>query len=49
MKGRNGMGPIIGHLKEDHHLRRNFLRGKKGDKMNAFLSVYGFYLVMVLI
>ncbi len=34
--------PIIGHLKTDHHLGRNYLQGKAGDKINAILSGVGY-------
>lgn len=32
---------MIGHLKEDGHLGRNFLSGCHGDQSNAVLSVIG--------
>jgi len=44
LKGRSGIEPIIGHLKEDHRLSRNYLLGKAGDKINAILSGCAFNL-----
>ena len=42
MKRRNAIEPIIGHLKSDHRLSRNYLRGVIGDKQNAILASCGF-------
>ena len=44
LKGRSGIEPIIGHLKQDHRLSRNYLLGKIGDKINAILSGCAFNL-----
>ena len=38
MKRRAAIEPTIGHLKSDHRLERNKLRGLIGDKVNALLS-----------
>ena len=35
---RAAIEPLIGHLKSDFRLGRNFLKGKLGDHMNALLS-----------
>ena len=35
---RSAIEPIFGHLKSDHRLERNYLKGKDGDRMNAILS-----------
>ncbi|EMY23920.1 hypothetical protein LEP1GSC115_1678, partial [Leptospira interrogans serovar Australis str. 200703203] len=32
----------ISHLKQDHNMIRNFLKGKEGDRINAILSAAGF-------
>lgn len=48
LKGRSGIEPIIGHLKQDHRLDRNYLLGKMGDKINAVLSGCGFNLRKIL-
>ena len=33
--------PVIGHLKSDHRMDRNYLKGELGDKMNAMLAGCG--------
>lgn len=48
LKGRSGIEPIIGHLKQDHRLDRNYLLGKIGDKINAVLAGCGFNLRKIL-
>ena len=35
---RAGIEPIIGHLKSDHRLKRNFLKGFSGDQINVLLT-----------
>ena len=42
MKRRNAIEPIIGHLKLDHRLSRNYLSGLMGDVRNVILSACGF-------
>jgi IS5 family transposase len=44
LKRRSAIEPVIGHTKQDHALKRNYLRGKSGDRMNAFLAGCGFNL-----
>ncbi|MCP5036389.1 MAG: IS5 family transposase [Rhodobacteraceae bacterium] len=41
LKRRNGIEPIIGHLKDDGHLERNHLKGAEGDAINAILTAAG--------
>jgi IS5 family transposase len=41
MRRRNGIEPVIGHLKEDGHLERNHLAGPEGDRTNAILCAAG--------
>ena len=48
LKSRSGIEPIIGHLKQDHRLNRNYLLGKIGDKINAVLAGCGFNLKKIL-
>jgi transposase, IS5 family len=36
--------PVIGHSKQDHALKRNYLRGQIGDRINALLVGCGFNL-----
>jgi IS5 family transposase len=44
LKRRSAIEPVIGHTKQDHALKRNYLRGRNGDRMNAFLAGCGFNL-----
>ncbi len=39
---RAAIEPVIGHLKSDHRLDRNYLKGSEGDQVNAILSACGF-------
>jgi IS5 family transposase len=41
-KKRAAIEPIIGHLKTDHRLGRNFYKGIVGDNINIMLSAAGF-------
>lgn len=41
---RAAIEPIIGHLKSDHRMARNFLRGFKGDEINLLLAASAFNL-----
>ena len=41
MRRRNGIEPVIGHLKDDGHLERNHLAGPDGDAINAILCAAG--------
>jgi IS5 family transposase len=34
--------PVIGHLKADHRMRRNHLKGREGDRINAVLAAAGY-------
>ena len=34
----------IGHMKNDHRLNKNYLKGKKGDEINAVLAACGYNL-----
>ncbi|EMS83140.1 transposase DDE domain protein [Leptospira noguchii str. Cascata] len=42
MNRRSAIEPVISHLKHDHNMVRNFLKGKEGDRINAILSAAGF-------
>jgi len=39
---RAGIEPIIGHLKSDHRLGRNFLKGFTGDQINVLMAAAAF-------
>lgn len=41
---RAAIEPIIGHLKSDHRMARNFLKGFKGDEVNLLLAASAFNL-----
>ena len=41
MRRRNGIEPVIGHLKDDGLLERNHLAGAQGDAINAILCAAG--------
>ena len=42
MRRRAAVEPVIGHLKDDHRMRRNYLKGRGGDRMNAVLAAAGY-------
>jgi len=44
LKRRSAIEPVIGHAKQDHALKRNYLHGRNGDRINAFLAGCGFNL-----
>ena len=41
LRRRAAIEPVIGHMKTDGHLGRNFLRGVVGDAINAILAGVG--------
>jgi IS5 family transposase len=41
-KRRSAIEPIFGHVKSDHRMSRNHLKGVEGDDMNALLGGCGF-------
>ena len=43
-KRRSAIEPVIGHMKHDNRMDRNYLKGADGDKMNAILAACGFNL-----
>lgn len=42
MRKRAGIEPVIGHLKSDFRLKRNFLKGLHGDEINVMLAAAAF-------
>jgi IS5 family transposase len=42
MHRRSAIEPVIGHIKNDGRLGRNWLKGAEGDRMNAILSGCGY-------
>lgn len=47
-KRRSSIEPSIGHLKSDHRLSRNHLKGELGDRINAVLAAAGYNLAKLL-
>jgi IS5 family transposase len=43
-RARAGIEPIIGHLKQDHRMSRNYLLDEVGDMVNTLLAAAGFNL-----
>jgi len=41
---RAGIEPVIGHLKQDHRMQRNYLKGNLGDSINTMMAAAGFNL-----
>ena len=42
MRRRAAVEPVIGHLKNDHRMRRNHLKGRDGDRINTVLAAAGY-------
>ena len=42
MRRRSAVEPVIGHLKADHRMDRNYLAGRHGDANNAVLAAVGY-------
>ena len=42
MKRRAAIEPVIGHVKAEHRMDRNYLKGPAGDRANAVLAAAGF-------
>jgi transposase, IS5 family len=42
LKRRSAIEPVIGHLKDDHRMRRNYLAHASGDAINAVLAAAGY-------
>lgn len=48
LRRRSVIEPVIGHMKNDGHLGRNYLKGQLGDRINALLSGIGHNLRLLL-
>jgi IS5 family transposase len=48
LRRRSAIEPVIGHLKSDGHLGRNFLKGYAGDQANAVLTAVGYNFRLIL-
>jgi IS5 family transposase len=47
-RSRAAIEPVIGHIKTDCRMARNYLKGTVGDEMNAILAATGFNLRLLL-
>jgi IS5 family transposase len=48
MKRRAAIEPVIGHVKSDHRMDRNYLKGRDGDRANAVLAAAGYNFSLLL-
>jgi len=42
LRRRSAVEPLIGHLKAEHRLGRNYLKGRTGDRLNTILAAAGY-------
>ena len=42
LRRRSAVEPVIGHAKAEHRMGRNFLKGSRGDAVNAVLAAAGY-------
>ena len=48
LRRRAAVEPVIGHLKNDHRMGRNFLAFSEGDANNAILAAVGYNFSLLL-
>jgi IS5 family transposase len=48
MKRRAAVEPVIGQLKAEHRMGRNYLKGRDGDRINAILAAAGYNFSLLL-
>ncbi len=48
MKRRAAVEPVIGHVKAEHRMDRNYLKGRDGDRANAVLAAAGYNLSLLI-
>jgi IS5 family transposase len=48
MKRRAAVEPVIGHVKAEHRMDRNYLKGRHGDHANAILAAAGYNFSLLL-
>ncbi len=48
MRRRAAIEPVIGHLKDDHRMRRNHHKGRDGDRINAVPAAAGCHFSLLL-
>ena len=49
LRRRSAVEPVIGHLKEEHRMGRNYLAGQAGDATNAVLAAVGYNFRLLLV
>jgi len=48
MKRRAAVEPVIGHIKAEHRMDRNYLKGRDGDRINPVLAAAGYNFSLML-
>ncbi|SJM32542.1 transposase (fragment) [Mesorhizobium delmotii] len=48
MRRRSAIEPVIGHIKSEHRMARNYLAGQQGDALNAILAAAGYNFSLLL-
>jgi IS5 family transposase len=48
MRRRSAIEPVIGHIKAEHRMSRNYLAGQQGDAINAILAAAGYNFSLLL-
>lgn len=48
MRRRSAVEPVIGHIKAEHRMGRNYLAGEQGDAINAVLAAAGYNFSLLL-
>ena len=48
MKRRAAIEPVIGHMKAEHSMDRNHLKGRDGDRINAVLAAAGYNFALLI-
>jgi IS5 family transposase len=48
MKRRAAVEPVIGHLKAERRMDRNYLKGRASDRANAVLAASGYNFALLL-
>jgi IS5 family transposase len=48
MRRRSAIEPVIGHIKAEHRMDRNYLAGEQGDAINAILAAAGYNFSLLL-
>jgi IS5 family transposase len=48
MRRRAAVEPVIGHVKAEHRMDRNYLKGRDGDSANAVLAAAGYNFSLLL-